>query len=114
MKPGRIFFAALGLITETTRRAEETFEELAERGRLRRRDPRAALKRLVGALAGEHREAGKIVKEIARDAFESTGLATERDLAQLADRVSALEKKLKGMKQKSSKTRNTRKHTGRL
>lgn len=112
MELGKIFFAAIGLLFETRRRFEELSDELVERGRLREKGSGELLDKLVDKAAGERREAGKIMREILRDAFESAGAATDGDTARIRERLALLENSLEKTKRNKAADRLRKSNTG--
>jgi polyhydroxyalkanoate synthesis regulator phasin len=104
MDARKSFFAAIGLAAEIGGKARALFEELIERGRLRRNDTLAPLDRLVGKVKGERGAAGKILRDILRDALDMAGLATNADVAELEERLAPIESQFEALKRNCRKS----------
>ena len=108
MEPKKILFALIGMAVETRESIGELAGELVERGKLlsdAADDPAA---RLLDKALGKPREAAKIVGEILRDAFDSIGLATAADAANLKDRLEQTEKMIARLKASSVRSERRR------
>ena len=60
--------------------------------------------RLIDKALGKPRDAAKIAREILQDAFDSAGLATAADLANIKERIKQIEKNIKKMKASEGKS----------
>ena len=98
MEIKKIFFAIIGLLDEAVKQLAELNEEIAERGRLLRKNSEGNTERFIDKALGKPRDAAKIAGEILRDALDNLGLATTADVANLQARIAQIEKNLKKMK----------------
>jgi len=98
MELRKILLAAIGLAAETAESAGELIGELIERGNLLSSGEKDPAERLLDKVLGTPRDAAKIVGEILRDAFDTIGLATSEDIANLTDRIEQTEKMISWLK----------------
>ncbi len=98
--------ATIGLMAETAKNVNELADELIERGSLLHSGEKKPAERLLEKALGTPRDVAKIVGDILEDVFDTVGLATSADIANLADRIEQTEKMMSRLKTAQASLKN--------
>ncbi len=87
-------YLGLGAATATKEKVESLVDELIEKGQLSREQKVGAIQEIMDKIEREEKEISNRIKSEVIKAIEEIGLPTKKDIDELNQRLSALEKKL--------------------
>ncbi len=87
-------YLGLGAASVTKEKAESLIDELIEKGQLAKEEKSKAIKEVMDKIEKEEKEIVKKIKTVVKEAADTVGVATQKDIDSLKKRVKELESKL--------------------
>jgi polyhydroxyalkanoate synthesis regulator phasin len=87
-------YLGLGAASVTKEKVESLIDELIEKGQLAKEEKSKAIKEVMDKIEKEEKEIVKKIKTAVKEAADTVGVATQKDIDSLKKRIKELESKL--------------------